>query len=74
MEMLSRVALVLVIVGALNWLLVGLFSWDLVSALFGGDAVRQSSMLSRIVYSLVGIAGIILIPSFFREKAPLDNK
>lgn len=73
MEMLSRIALVLVIVGALNWLLVGLFSWDLVSALLGGDAVRESSMLSRIIYSLVGISGIILIPSLFREKAPIDK-
>lgn len=74
MEMLSRIALALVIVGALNWLLVGLFSWDLVSALLGGDAVRESSLLSRIIYSLVGISGLILIPTLFRDRAPVENK
>ncbi|GAB6179961.1 DUF378 domain-containing protein [Desulfotomaculum defluvii] len=73
METLSRVALVLVIIGALNWLLVGLFSYDLVAALLGGDAMRESSALSRVIYSLVGLSGILLIPSLFREKAPIDK-
>lgn len=50
----DKIALALVIVGALNWLLVGLFQFDLVAAIFGG----QQSLLSRIVYSLVGIAGL----------------
>lgn len=50
----DKAALFLVIVGALNWLLVGLFQFDLVAALFGG----QDSALSRIVYSLVGFAGL----------------
>jgi uncharacterized protein len=54
MNGLDKTALGLVIVGALNWLLVGAFQWDLVAALFGG----QSSALRRIVYSLVGLAGI----------------
>jgi len=48
-------ALVLVIVGAVNWGLVGLFQFDLVAALFG-----SASALSRLVYSLVGLAGIVL--------------
>lgn len=74
MEMLTRVALVLVIVGALNWLLVGLFSWDLVAALLGGNAVRESSILSRIIYSLVGLSGIVLIPTLFRDKARVEEK
>ncbi|ABO51083.1 protein of unknown function DUF378 [Desulforamulus reducens MI-1] len=73
METLSRVALVLVIIGALNWLLVGLFSYDLVAALLGGDAVRESSFLSKVIYSLVGLSGIILIPTLFREKAPVEK-
>ncbi len=51
---LDRISLILVIVGALNWLLVGLFSFDLVATLFGG----QTALLSRIVYILVGLAGI----------------
>ena len=50
-------SLTLVIVGALNWLLVGLFQFDLVAWIFGG----QDALLSRIVYILVGIAGLICI-------------
>jgi len=48
-------ALVLVIVGAVNWGLVGLFQFDLVATLFG-----PASALSRLVYSLVGLAGVAL--------------
>lgn len=56
MKLLYNIALTLVIVGALNWLLVGLFSFDLVASLFG-----NMSVLSRIVYTLVGISGILSI-------------
>jgi uncharacterized membrane protein YuzA (DUF378 family) len=51
-------ALVLTIIGALNWLLVGLFKFNLVSAIFG-----DMSTLSRIVYVLVGLSGLYLIAS-----------
>ena len=54
MKLLYNTALTLVIVGALNWLLIGLFGFDLVATLFG-----EMSILSRIVYSLVGVAGLI---------------
>lgn len=54
MKLLYNIALTLVIVGALNWLLIGLFNFDLVATLFG-----TMSILSRIVYTLVGISGII---------------
>lgn len=50
----DKFALILVIIGALNWLLIGLFQFDLVAAIFGGSA----AVLSRIIYSLVGIAGL----------------
>ena len=53
---LAIIALILVIIGALNWLLVGLFNFNLVSAIFG-----ERSALSKIVYVLVGIAGIYAI-------------
>lgn len=49
-------AIVLVIVGGLNWALVGLFGFDLVAAIFG-----EMSMLSRIVYVLVGVAAIYVV-------------
>jgi uncharacterized membrane protein YuzA (DUF378 family) len=60
----DRIALVLVIVGALNWLIVGLFNYDLVAGLFGG----QTSLLSRIIYTLVGIAGIWCIGLLFKDR------
>ncbi len=51
------IALVLVIIGGINWLLIGLFSFDLVAALFGS----RKSIVARIVYILVGIAAVYLI-------------
>lgn len=60
----DRLALILVIVGALNWLLVGVLQFDLVAALFGG----QATLLSRIVYSLVGLAGIWSLTLLFRDR------
>lgn len=60
MEILQKVCLVLTIIGAINWGLIGLLDFNLVSFLFG-----EMSMLSRIVYSLVGIAGLINIGLLF---------
>jgi len=57
MKGLGLVALLLVVIGAVNWGLVGLAQFDLVAALFGG----QSAMISRVVYSLVGVAGLTLL-------------
>lgn len=56
MKVLYYIALTLVIIGALNWLLIGLFDFNLVNTLFG-----TMSLLSRIIYVLVGISGIISI-------------
>jgi len=53
----DSLALILVIIGALNWGLIGLFGFDLVASLFGG----QTALLSRIIYSLVGLAGLYSI-------------
>jgi uncharacterized membrane protein YuzA (DUF378 family) len=66
MKTLNIVALVLLIIGGLNWLLVGLFEWDLVGGLFGG----MDSVLSKIIYILVGLAAIYslrLIPKMNKE-------
>ena len=54
--MLNKLALILVIVGALNWGLIGAIDWNLVEALFGID-----SLVTRIVYLLVGLSGLYLI-------------
>ncbi len=69
MEWLNRIVLALIIIGALNWLLVGLFEWDLITALFGGETLRQASMLSKVIYTLVGLSGLYAISFFFRENA-----
>ncbi len=61
MNPVARTALALVIVGALNWLLVGLFHFDLVAAIFG-----QMSVLSRIVYAVVGLSGIYSLVLLFQ--------
>lgn len=53
MKFLNGIALTLVIIGAINWLLVGLFKFNLVDAIFG-----SLSILARIIYIIVGIAGL----------------
>ena len=59
----DRIALVLAIIGGLNWGLVGLFKFDLVAYLFGG----QTATLSRVIYALVGLAAIWCISLLFRD-------
>ena len=59
---LDLLALPLVVVGALNWGLVGLFKFDLVAALVG-EEFGQVNLVSRIVYVLVALAGVALIPA-----------
>ena len=63
MKIVDRIALVLVIIGALNWGLVGILQFDLVAWLFGG----ADSVVSRIVYSLVGFGGIWSISLLFKD-------
>lgn len=62
-------ALILSIIGSLNWGLVGLFRFDLVAWLFGG----QTGAFSRIVYALVGLAGLWCISLLFRRQALADD-
>ena len=64
MKVIDTIALILVIVGALNWGCVGLFGFDCVAFLGGG----QMGTLSRIIYSLVGIAGLWSISLLFRDQ------
>lgn len=59
----DTIALILSIIGSLNWGLIGLFQFDLVAWLFGG----QSAVFSRIIYSLVGLAGLWCITLLFRR-------
>jgi uncharacterized protein len=65
MKSLEWLALILVVVGAINWGLVGIAQFDLVAALFGGPAAP----LARIVYTLVGVAGVTLLGMRLRAPA-----
>lgn len=62
METLQKSALVLTIIGAINWGLIGLFNFDLVATIFG-----DMTLLSRIIYTLVGVAGLINIGILFKH-------
>ena len=61
--LMDRIALVLAIIGGLNWGSIGLFRYDIVAAIFGG----QTATLSRVIYTLVGIAAIWCISLLFRD-------
>lgn len=60
----DAVSLILIIIGALNWGSIGLFGFDIVGAIFGG----QLSILSRIVFTIVGLGGLWAITFFFKDK------
>ena len=66
----DTIAQILSIIGCVNWGLVGLFQFDLVALLFGG----QDSLLSRIVYTVVGLAGLWCISFLFRRNALVNNE
>lgn len=61
---LDRIALVLVVIGALNWGVIGLFGLDLVAFVCGG----QMAVISRVIYALVGLGGLWCISLLFRER------
>ncbi len=65
--MLDRIALILVVIGAINWGAIGLFQFDLVAWIFGG----QDAIISRIVYTLVALAGIWCLSLLFRRNEML---
>jgi len=61
---LKNLALILVIIGAINWGLIGFFRYDLVSSIFGGTY----EIISRIIFAIVGLAGIYAVSFFFRKR------
>ena len=62
--MLDTVSLLLTIIGGVNWLLVGVFQFDLVAWIFGG----QAALISRIIYTVIGAAALWCITLLFRRK------
>lgn len=72
MRTIQRIALALVIIGAINWGLIGFFKFDLVASLFGG----QEAFLSRVVYGLVGLSGLACLGILFDpiEETVVDKE
>ena len=68
--MMDRISLLLVIVGALNWGSIGLFRFDLVSWLCGG----QDSVIARVIYTVVALAGIWCISLLFRPRETVYDR
>lgn len=67
----DAIALILSIIGSLNWGLIGIFQFDLVAWLFGG----QDAILSRVVYAVVGLAGLWCITLLYRRiRAHMENE
>ena len=66
----DTIALILSIIGSLNWGLMGIFKFDLVAWLFNG----QGSAISRIIYTLVGLAGIWCITLLFRKGRSIEGE
>ena len=66
MSVLQRIALALTIIGAVNWGLIGLFQFDLVASVFGGG--DQLAGFPRVIYTLVGISGLVCISLLFRTE------
>lgn len=69
METLRRIALVLVIIGGINWGLIGFFQFDLVASLFGG----QDATLSRIIYALVGLSALYCLTILFEPMSEREK-
>ena len=67
--MLDRLALSLLIVGGINWGSIGLFQFDIVAWIFGG----QGALVSRIIYTVVGLAGVWCISLLFRARETFDR-
>ena len=66
----DTISLILVIIGAINWGSIGLFGVDLVATIFGG----QLSIVSRIIYTLVGLGGLWCITLLFRDRERISEK
>ena len=69
MMIMDRIALILAVIGALNWGRIGLFQFDVVAWICGG----QSALISRIIYTVVALAGVWCISLIFRARESFDK-
>ncbi|NEU30045.1 DUF378 domain-containing protein [bacterium LRH843] len=69
MSGMQRTALFLTIIGAINWGLIGFFRFDLIATIFGG----QAASISRIIYAIVGLAGLYCISILFKPDVEMER-
>jgi hypothetical protein len=77
MQALGKTSLVIAAIGAIVWGLIGVFRWNLVNAIFGGPAFMDAGVLSRIIYVLVGLAGVVAlayVPSIGERRLPGESR
>jgi len=74
MDIAAKIFLVIAIVGAVNWGLIGFFNFNLVDAIFGGGAREETSGISRVIYALVGVAGLIAVLMLPKLKAVAPHR
>jgi uncharacterized membrane protein YuzA (DUF378 family) len=74
----AKILLVIAIIGAVNWGLIGFFNFNLVDAIFGGGSAEQTSGVSRVIYAIVGVAGLVaalMLPRLgTAEERPLSER
>lgn len=69
-QMLDKISLILVIIGAINWGSIGIFQFDIVGWLFGG----QGAAVSRVIFTLVALAGLWCISLLFRDRDTVESR
>ena len=69
MNIIDRIALILLIIGGLNWGAIGIFQFDIVAWIFGG----QSAAISRVIYTLVALSAIWCFSLLFRERRVIES-
>jgi uncharacterized membrane protein YuzA (DUF378 family) len=70
-NVLAKILIAIAIIGAVNWGLVGFFNFNLVDAIFGGGSAEETSAVSRVIYALVGLAGVaalLMLPRLRDER------
>jgi uncharacterized membrane protein YuzA (DUF378 family) len=71
----TKALLAILIIGAINWGLIGFFNWNLVDAILGGGAREETSAASRVVYALVGLSGLFALARMLvKHPEPKDRQ
>lgn len=70
MSLLQRITLIITIIGAINWGIIGLFQYDVIAAIFGG----QAGAIPRVIYTIVGISGLVCLSILFKPDAEFADR